>query len=102
MDRVRAVRFGVKSLQHIESYAGMERDEIEDDKMSTVVIGIKGAKVLFSPMEEIEKKETDWKRRRPKNEFWTSLKQVVDTLSGRKRFPSNPPDVDTLAGRSSN
>ncbi|KAF2000015.1 6-phosphofructokinase [Amniculicola lignicola CBS 123094] len=83
MDRVRAVRFGVKSLQHIEAFAGMSRDEIDDDPMSAVVIGIKGAKVLFSPMETVEKKETDWKLRRPKNEFWMGLKETVNTLSGR-------------------
>lgn len=40
MDRVRAVRFGVKSLQHLESYAGMSRDEIDDDSMSTAVVSI--------------------------------------------------------------
>lgn len=56
MDRVRAVRFAFRSLEHIEQYAGQEPDEIDDDPMSTAVIGIKGAKVLFSPMENIEKK----------------------------------------------
>lgn len=56
MDRVRAVRFAFRSLEHIEQYAGLEPDEIDDDPMSTAVIGIKGAKVLFSPMENIEKK----------------------------------------------
>jgi 6-phosphofructokinase 1 len=70
MDRVRAVRFGVKSIQHIETYAGMSLDEIDDDPMSTAVIGIKGAKVQFSPMEIVEKKETSWASRRPKHEFW--------------------------------
>lgn len=85
MDRVRAVRFGVKSLQHLESFAGKSKDEIDDDPMSTVVIGIKGAKVLFSPMDTVEKKETDWKLRRPKNEFWMDLKDTVDVLSGRPK-----------------
>jgi 6-phosphofructokinase 1 len=56
MDRVRAVRFAFRSLEHIETYGGMDPDEICDDPMSTAVIGIKGAKVLFSPMETVEKK----------------------------------------------
>jgi hypothetical protein len=56
MDRVRAERFAFRSLEHIEQYAGMDPDEICDDNMSTSVIGIKGAKVLFSPMEAVEKK----------------------------------------------
>lgn len=74
MDRVRAVRFGVKSVQQLELFAGMDPDEIDDDPMSTVVIGIQGAKVLFSPMETVEKKKTDWAARRPKDEFWMQLK----------------------------
>ncbi|KAL9096690.1 MAG: hypothetical protein Q9165_001178 [Trypethelium subeluteriae] len=85
MDRVRAVRFGVKSLQHLEEFRRkrMSREQIAADSMSAVVIGIRGAKVKFSPMDEIEKQETDWKDRRPKNEFWLEYKDVVDTLSGR-------------------
>lgn len=46
---------------------------------------MRGAKVLFSPMEKVEKKETDWVRRRPKDEFWMELKDTVDTLSGRPK-----------------
>ncbi|KAF2687224.1 6-phosphofructokinase [Lentithecium fluviatile CBS 122367] len=100
MDRVRAVRFAFRSLEHIESFGGMSPDEIDDDPMSTAVIGIKGAKVLFSPMEVIEKKETDWHRRRPKNEFWMNLKQVVNILSGRpQQVPNANPDVQSLGGK---
>ncbi|KAF2738095.1 6-phosphofructokinase [Polyplosphaeria fusca] len=86
MDRVRAVRFAVKSVQHIETFAGMSKKDIDEDDMSCVVIGIKGAKVLFSPMEKVEKKETDWKLRRPKDEFWIDLKNIVDMLSGRPKL----------------
>ncbi|KAK8192623.1 6-phosphofructokinase, alpha subunit [Zalaria obscura] len=85
MDRVRAVRFGVKSLQHIETFTGKSKDEIAADPMSAALIGVRGAKVGFSSMEKVETEETDWKDRRPKNEFWTDLTQIVDTLSGRKR-----------------
>lgn len=88
MDRVRAARFGVKSLQHIEDFLGKSKEEIAKDPMSASVIGIKGAKVLFSAMEQVEKNETDWKDRRPKDEFWMGLKDVVDTLSGRSKSPS--------------
>ncbi|KAM3421827.1 6-phosphofructokinase [Cercospora zeina] len=85
MDRVRAVRFGVKSLQYLESFAGKSKQEIADDPMSATVIGIRGARVKFSAMEKIEREETDWKDRRPKDEFWMSLTGVVDTLSGRPK-----------------
>lgn len=85
MDRVRAVRFGVKSLQHMEGFFGMSADEIAADDMSCSVIGIRGAKVVFGAMKHIEERETDWKDRRPLDEFWIDLVGVVDTLSGRKR-----------------
>ncbi|KAF2167047.1 hypothetical protein M409DRAFT_66137 [Zasmidium cellare ATCC 36951] len=85
MDRVRAVRFGVKSLQYLETMYGKSKDEIAKDPMSAAVIGIRGARVKFSPMEKIEREETDWKDRRPKDEFWMSLVNVVDTLSGRPK-----------------
>nr|POE78654.1 atp-dependent 6-phosphofructokinase [Quercus suber] len=83
MDRVRAVRFGVKSLQYLETYAGKSKQAIHDDPMSAAVIGIRGARVKFSPMERIEREETDWKDRRPKQEFWMNIVNIVDTLSGR-------------------
>ena len=85
MDRVRAVRFGVKSLQHLEEFKrkGMSREQIAADSMSAAVIGIRGATVKFSPMDKIEREETDWKDRRPKQEFWMAYKDTVDTLSGR-------------------
>lgn len=85
MDRGRAVRFGVKSLQYLENFIGKSKEEINDDPMSATVIGIRGARVKFTPMERIEREETDWKDRRPKNEFWMSLVDVVDTLSGRPK-----------------
>ena len=90
MDRVRAVRFGVKSLQHIETFVGKSRDEIASDPLSASIIGIRGAKVKFSPMEKIERDETDWKDRRPKDEFWMELINVVDTLSGRPKVCRTP------------
>jgi 6-phosphofructokinase 1 len=99
MDRVRAVRFATKAMQHLENYADMDPDEIDDDPLSVSVIGIKGSKLLFSPMETVEKKETEWHRRRPKHEFWMALKETVDTLSGRPQAPANPTEIDTMAGR---
>ncbi|KAF2644827.1 6-phosphofructokinase [Massarina eburnea CBS 473.64] len=98
MDRVRAVRFAFRSMQHLEQFAGQDPDEMDDNPLSTAVIGIKGAKVLFSPMENIEKKETDWHRRRPKNEYWWDLKETVNILSGRPHTPAK--DSESLAGES--
>lgn len=85
MDRVRAVRFGVRSLQHLESFVDKSPEEIFADPLSSSVIGIRGAKVTFSDMETIETKETDWKHRRPLEESWQSLKGLGDMLAGRPR-----------------
>jgi 6-phosphofructokinase 1 len=93
MDRARAVRFGVKSLQFLEKFTGKSKQQITDDPLSAAVIGIRGARVKFSPMEKIESEETDWKDRRPKNEHWMSLISVVDTLSGRPKESRTPPIV---------
>ncbi|KAI9880889.1 MAG: hypothetical protein M1823_006697, partial [Watsoniomyces obsoletus] len=62
------------------------KDEIMKDDMSACVIGIQGSEVVFSPLggpTGLEEKDTDWKARRPKNEFWLGMKATVDILSGR-------------------
>ncbi|KAJ5486796.1 hypothetical protein N7530_001096 [Penicillium desertorum] len=86
MDRVRALRMAIRCMQHIEGYVGKSGDEIAADPTSSAVIGVKGSRVLFSPMggeTGLEATETDWARRRPKSEFWLELQDVVNVLSGR-------------------
>ncbi|KAI4108485.1 MAG: hypothetical protein L6R37_001089 [Teloschistes peruensis] len=85
MDRVRAVRLAVKCITFLEGFAGKSKEEMMADPMSMSVIGIKGASVVFGPMEKVEREETDWKDRRPKDESWLQLKTIVDTLSGRPK-----------------
>jgi 6-phosphofructokinase 1 len=85
MDRVRAVRFAVRSMKHIEQFAGMSEEEIMKDPLSCAIIGIRGAQVQVSPMEKIENEETDWKHRRPKEEYWSDLMGLGDILAGRPR-----------------
>lgn len=88
MDRVRAVRLAVRCIQKLESYAGMSEEEIMADSTSMAVIGIKGASVVFGSMERLEKEDTNWKDRRPKDESWLAYKKIVDDLSGRPK-PQN-------------
>lgn len=83
MDRCRAIRLAVRCIEHLEEGAAKSKQELLADPMSVVVIGIKGASVVFGPMETVEKEETNWKDRRPKDESWLQLKKIVDTLSGR-------------------
>lgn len=86
MDRIRALRMAIQCIRHIEEYATTPADDIAADDMSCVVLGIKGSEVVLSPMggaDGLEETETDWAHRRPRNEFWLELRQLVDTLSGR-------------------
>jgi 6-phosphofructokinase 1 len=87
MDRCRAVRLAIKCIQHLEQFGKNSYDRVKKDPLSTSVIGIKGASVVFTPMEELEANDTDWKNRRPKKAYWVEMKEVVDILSGRPKYP---------------
>lgn len=87
MDRIRALRMTIKCMQFIEDrFTHVSKTDCANDQMSAVVIGIVGSEVAFSAMggeDGLEAKATDWKDRRPKDEFWRGMKGVVDILSGR-------------------
>ena len=85
MDRVRAVRLAVRCIQFLEDYAGQSPESIAQDEASAAVIGIRGVSVVLGSMVQLERDQTDWKARRPKDEFWVDLKSIVDTLSGRPK-----------------
>lgn len=89
MDRIRALRMAIKCMQHIEDrYIGKSKGYIADDPLSAAVIGIQGSEVVFTPMggeTGLEATGTDWHDRRPKNEFWLSMRDTVDVLSGRPK-----------------
>jgi 6-phosphofructokinase 1 len=87
MDRCRAVRLAIKCVQHLESFGRNAHNRVKKDPMSASVIGIKGASVVFTPMQELEDTDTDWKNRRPKDAYWVGMKDVVDVLSGRPAYP---------------
>lgn len=88
MDRVRALRMAIKCMQFMEGFAGQSKDEIMKNDLSASVIGIQGSEVVFSGLggeKGLENVATDWKSRRPKNEFWLDMKDTVDILSGRPK-----------------
>ncbi|KAI1662890.1 6-phosphofructokinase [Daldinia decipiens] len=90
MDRCRAVRLAIKCIQHLEKYGPKPQknpEKIIQDPLSASVIGIKGAHVTFSPMDQVEENETDWKNRRPTAAHWLDNKEVVDILGGRPPYP---------------
>lgn len=57
---------------------------------TAAVIGIKGASVVFTGIAKLKDEETDWDDRRPRRGFWRDLKDIVDTLGGRKGIPVEP------------
>lgn len=89
MDRIRALRMAIKCMQFLEdTFAGKSKEEVIENPQSAVVIGVQGSEIVFSKMggeDGLEAKETDWKLRRPLNEFWRPLKSIVDILSGRPK-----------------
>lgn len=89
MDRIRAQRMAIKCMQFLEdTFAGKSKDEVAANDLSAVVIGVRGSEIVFSPLggeRGLEATETDWKSRRPLNEFWRPLKNTVDILSGRPK-----------------
>ncbi|KAI1178968.1 phosphofructokinase-domain-containing protein [Nemania sp. FL0916] len=102
MDRCRAVRLAIKCIQHLEKFGpkGYERPgEIVQNPMSASVIGIKGAAVVFSSMQDLEENETDWKNRRPITAHWMAMKSVVDILGGRPDYPVPAQNLEGLAAK---
>ncbi|KAL3418907.1 ATP-dependent 6-phosphofructokinase 1 [Phlyctema vagabunda] len=95
MDRTRAVRLAIKCIEKLEEFEDRSDTVLMNSPEACSVIGIKGASVVFSPMKDVEENETDWKNRRPKDEFWIGLKSMVDVLSGR---PEVPPPHQPLQG----
>ncbi|KAI8627895.1 6-phosphofructokinase [Xylariaceae sp. FL1651] len=102
MDRCRAVRLAIKCIEHLESFGPRsyeQPDKITQNPLSYSVIGIKGADVVFSPMQNLEEKETDWKNRRPTDTHWLSIKSVVDILGGRPDYPSPSKGLEGLLAK---
>ncbi|EON99018.1 putative 6-phosphofructokinase protein [Phaeoacremonium minimum UCRPA7] len=99
MDRCRAVRLAIKCIQHLEGFGKNAHNRVKKDPMSAAVIGIKGASVVFTPMQELEEKETDWPNRRPIHNFWSEMKDTVDILGGRPHYPKPQKNLIGLAAK---
>lgn len=95
MDRVRAVRLAVRCIQFMEeNHVPFQEEGFDvgrgclDRPHTAAVIGIRGASVVFTGVDELKEKEhTDWDQRRPRRGFWRDLRSIVDTLSGRHGIP---------------
>lgn len=100
MDRVHAVRFGIKAVQFIEDWskrvfsAALHTkhhsinhikliDVLDREELSSVVIGVQGAKIVFSSINDLYDKEADVALRKGKQIHWKNLEEVSHMLSGR-------------------
>ncbi|ROW13842.1 hypothetical protein VPNG_03581 [Cytospora leucostoma] len=99
MDRCRAVRLAIKSLQHLESFGKDAGDRVLSDPLSSAVIGIKDGNVVFSSMKEVEENETDWHNRRPKEAYWSYIGETVNILGGRPPYPKPEQKLTGLAAK---
>ncbi|CRK24167.1 hypothetical protein BN1708_013868 [Verticillium longisporum] len=99
MDRCRAVRLAIKCMQHLEEFRPKSHNRCKKDPMSASVIGIKGAQVTFTPMQELEEQDTDWKNRRPKATHWAHMKNVVDILGGRPQHTQGEQPLEGLVAK---
>ncbi|ETS84308.1 hypothetical protein PFICI_02333 [Pestalotiopsis fici W106-1] len=86
LDRHRAVRLAIRCIQHLEQFGPFSEASASDSPLSASVIGIMGAAVVFSPMETLEEKDTDWKNRRPLAAHWRDMKDTADILGGRPPY----------------
>ncbi|CAK7222003.1 6-phosphofructokinase, alpha subunit [Sporothrix curviconia] len=99
MDRCRATRLAIKCIEHLEMFGCNAHNRVKKDPLSAAVIGIKGASVVFSPMETLEANETDWPNRRQKASYWYDMKEVVDVLGGRPSHHSPEKSLTGLAAK---
>ncbi|CAK7566202.1 MAG: 6-phosphofructokinase, alpha subunit [Sporothrix epigloea] len=99
MDRCRATRLAIKCIEHLETFGRNAHNRVKKDPLSASVIGIKGASVVFSPMETLEANETDWPNRRQKASYWYDMKEVVDVLGGRPSHLSPERDLTGFAAK---
>lgn len=101
MDRVHAVRFAVKSVEYIEAwsrrvFSAAEHtmhhsvnnikmiDLLDKEEELSVVIGVQGAKVVFSDINDLFQRDADVVLRKGRKIHWNRLEEVSDLLSGRQ------------------
>ncbi|ODQ66797.1 6-phosphofructokinase subunit alpha [Nadsonia fulvescens var. elongata DSM 6958] len=85
MDRVRATRFAVKCVQFLESSQSIRDKHVSEQSDNYVVIGIRGATVVNTPIRRLYDFETNIGERRPKKAHWTKLGEVADMLVARPK-----------------
>lgn len=101
MDRVVAVRFAVQSIKYIERWSKRVFESVHHNSLhhsinnikmiellnkeekASVVIGVQGAQLKFSDINDLYEKDADVALRKSRTIHWHKLTEVGDMLSGR-------------------
>lgn len=102
MDRIRATRLAVNCVNWLEHSAAAARESLAQhpvigsgpiytkDPNHSCIIGIVGAEIVYTPVEDILK-EADVKTRRSKQQWWMGLGKLIKVLS---KYEYTEDDVD--------
>ncbi|SGY46928.1 BQ5605_C001g00482 [Microbotryum silenes-dioicae] len=84
-DRTRAIRLTVKCIDFLEKHHNQKLQNLAPDPQDpdAATIVIEGASIRFASLEEMVQ-AADFKNRRGKVQWWTSAKELVETMAGKK------------------
>ncbi|KAI8074236.1 6-phosphofructokinase [Gilbertella persicaria] len=96
LDRIRATRLAIRSIEFIEKHALPTLDkahqegsavpiELTNVEDSVTVAGISDHNVIFEPITALMA-NTDMKNRKPRTAWWSEHRAVIDLLAGRGLF----------------
>ena len=92
LDRTRAARLSLRCMQFLEQHATPHAQTYRGKKKysteSAAMIAIVSSKIKMATMEEVGR-HTDMKKRRGKDEWWTGIKGLAETMGGRTGLMSN-------------
>ncbi len=81
-DRIQATRLATKSIGYLIS-------EADRDSLAAAFIGIRGGKVLFTDLQDLPRM-VDPEHRRPKDQWWLSLRQIARVMAKPGPGKNNP------------
>jgi 6-phosphofructokinase 1 len=74
-DRILATRLAAHSIDWLV-------DQVDSARTSGAVIGLHEGGVRIVPLRDTEEL-ADWEHRRPVNQWWLQLRQIINVLAGR-------------------
>uniref|UniRef100_A0A060TAE5 ATP-dependent 6-phosphofructokinase n=1 Tax=Blastobotrys adeninivorans TaxID=409370 RepID=A0A060TAE5_BLAAD len=85
MDRARAARFAVRCVQFIEDQQEVRSKPTPDQDSMYSVVGVRKAKLVYTPVRDLWDFETEVSSRRPNKIHWNRLITIADMLVGRTK-----------------